>query len=533
MQDTDIASGEVGVVDMNVNSGTNTDLTLTALQTSIRKARKDASRAESSMRHEIEAIKRGLERMSDVDHRSKQKLLALQENTRQASLHTKEITVETESIEAQRPEWEVQEREKTEELETVRQDIERKMQIGYDQIKRDDDELLSVEKELQRIKNSIEDQQASKEKMEHGRMSELEQDLAKIQQEIDRTLQAPALSQHNYHHPHAADLSPFDQAALPSQYTGSSFIPPQVAGRGRARNSRGYRNVSGPGGGSKRAHHRQRQHGPFHTMGGGSFSDEQHDDNPQASTSPHISSLNPYNPEFIPSGSANASPLVSRPVVLPPQEDSSSLSINPHLPFSVQESNYPRRGSTGLLDVSMAANTAAASWSVGRTSPWNQASMNHAPSPQTDHDIWGIRSPNGSSPALQGTPSPLQHASPTVGPAPELHTKTSVPFGLSSTLLRGGANPSYAQSRLSDSHQFDSYAPSHTSQGPSEKSHWPPTSTIHSNSGRSRAPLPVRPVGFGRHYETTGGSSAPVSPTTLNFDLQSTTFSTFANEGPN
>ncbi|KDN46302.1 hypothetical protein K437DRAFT_218107, partial [Tilletiaria anomala UBC 951] len=78
-------------------------------------ARKDASRTEAALRNEIEAVKRGLERMSGTDHRSKQKVLALQESIRQANMQAEEAEREAKEVELGLDEWRIKEEEREEE----------------------------------------------------------------------------------------------------------------------------------------------------------------------------------------------------------------------------------------------------------------------------------------------------------------------------------------------------------------------------------------------------------------------------------
>lgn len=486
MQDTsETASNEVHEVTASSNtngSSSNGVANVASIQAAVRKARKDASRAESALRNEIEAIRRGLERMSDVDHRSKQKVLALQESIRQATTHSKDIDEEATAVESERELWEERVKEKDDELEQVRAEVEEKVRLSQSKIRNDTEEVETLEKELNQITKSFEEKSSSKNKLEGEKIVELEQELARIQSEIELTLRRPSLP------PTAGFYGMVTQQQQQNQ--GGTLIPPQVS-RGRGgRASRGTaRGASNLGNNathqsSRRHQNRQnRHHGQqavsHHTAGGssGSGGGEQEgamyayqQDYPnfsQQTSGIHSSILNPNNPEFIPSnalGSASNSPMTSRHALHQPTIENSPTNAS-RFPFSSAsflsgENENSRRGSASHLDIPSTNHTNANSsighspnvntWLGGTGSPWAPASTSLAPSPQTQFDIWGAP---GVVPGLQASNSPLLGISSSAapgGPSSTIRAKTSIPFGLNASLLRGGANPSFTHNRLGD-----------------------------------------------------------------------------------
>lgn len=410
--------------------------TTAAIQASIRRARKDASRAESALRGEIEAIKRGLERMSDVDHRSKQKVLALQESIRQATLHAKDIHEEAIFVEGERESWDAKEREREDELSEVRAAVEDNLRMGDGRIKQDEEEVEAMEKELQKVSRALDERWAARERLEKEKVVEVEQEMQRVQREIESLLRPSAMHQH-------ANYSPYSTAPLmyPLGQTATSFAPSQGTSRGsktRGPARGGHRSVSNPamGGSSRKNQNRLRPQGQAsHSYAADETMSELHG---SSSSSTHGSLLNPHNPEFVPS---NASPVVNKSLMLPHVDYSPSTSsrfayASPPL-HKMEHSEFERRGSLGPTGLSPHANTVALAppglpWSVASPnatgtgpSPWPKANV--TASPPLSHDIWGAPASSTASP-------PRQHG---------LHTKTSVPFGLNASLLRG--SPSFAQ----------------------------------------------------------------------------------------
>lgn len=516
-----------------------------AIQAAVRKARKDASRAESALRNEIEAIRRGLERMSDVDHRSKQKVLALQESIRQATTQSKDIDEEATAVESEREVWEERVREKDEELEQVRAEVEEKVRLSQSNIRSDTDEIEALEKELQHIAKSIEEKQSNKEKLEGGKIVELEQELARIHSEIELTLRRPSL-------PPTAGF--YGMGSQQQQSQGGALIPPQV-GRGRGGRAsrgiaRGAGNASNSAANSSSRRHQNRQnrhHGQqgHHAAGGSSGSGGgEHDSAMYApyvqeypnfshqNASAHSSVLNPNNPEFIPSnalGSASNSPMTSRRGLYQPAVDHSPT-IAGRFPFSTapflsSENENSRRGSTSHLDIPSTNHTNANSsighspnantWLGGTGSPWAPASTSLAPSPQTQHDIWGAPGATTGLPASNSPHLGISSSAAPGGPSSTIRTKTSIPFGLNASLLRGGANPSFTHNRLGDdsvssTNPFMTASPNINQANQNVRGGGGSLAEINALYGFQDAKFGGL---YGQDNNMAGGNSAPVSPT--------------------
>jgi hypothetical protein len=434
-----------------IASGGEQAMTAAEVQAAIRKARKDASRAESALRNEIEAIKRALDRMSDVDHRSKQKVLALQESIRQATTQAREIDEEAIVVESEREAWEERERSKEEELNAVRKEVEEKIRTHQQQIKSDREAVETMEKKLDQVMRSTEEKTTAREKIEKEKTVELEHRLAQMHAEIESALARPTPTQMYYH-----------GAQYPTNFSN---------GRGGRHVLRGAAPTAPRGRGNQHAGGQQ-PHGiragfPTQTQGrafnapypGGHEADEYaivyghgapyYDASSQAHQNTTLyqpSRLNPQNPEFVPAATSGmlgstTSPLVLQGTHLPlqqphqqqlprPQEHSpvaltNRFTFSPHL----NETDPARRNSGAYMDSGVLQSTplapmvdasaaASSSWATpGNMSPWATSSTAIAASPQLGPDIWR-------SPVL---PTVLPAGS---SPQNQLRNKTSMPFPL-------------------------------------------------------------------------------------------------------
>lgn len=419
MQDTDASpvdgpsetSGFPSSTNAATASSTASSLSSAAIQASIRRARKDASRAESALRSEIEAIKRGLERMSDVDHRSKQKVLALQESIRQATLHAKDIDEEASEVEGEREEWERREREKEAELQHVKRAVEENLRQGDAKTKQDDEEVETVEKELHKVTRLLEDKWAAKLKVERERVAEAEQELLRVQMDIDNLLRPQPYSQGgNQYYPsfsqEKGSLSPAQGTQANSRGKGRGVVVRGGSSRSPSNSTPATATTS------RKTLHRTR--GPGYTV---ASDDALYDYHGPPSSSTHGSTLNPHNPEFVP---ASASPIMPKTADQSPSASSRfAFASSSHLHRDYEASLL--NPSTHMSPRINNGSSTAIPW-TGAGGPTNQSvgvpywsTSNMNPSPTLGHDIWG---------ALPSNPSPLA----STHQSPSLRTKTSMPY---------------------------------------------------------------------------------------------------------
>lgn len=442
MQDTDATTSETNFEQNNILNAANSAavssvltgvMNASTLQASIRKARKEASRAESALKNEIEAIRRGLERMTDVDHRSKQKVLALQESIRQANLHAKEIDDEAIEVEEEREAWEAKERTKDEEVRMIREKVELSMKDGDAKMRQDDDDLDVVAKELQKVSRLLEEQIAAKEKLEKGRFIELEQELTRVQSEMEDILAPPQYPQ-MYSYPQ------YGQSPVSAPFSGNSALYPHVTDQ-RQRNAAlrgGFRNASSP---SSSSTYPRKIQSARSRLGARSQEETSFDLQSGSSSAVYGSSLNPHNPEFIPA--SISSPALQARSALPSQTDysPSALSRSTFSSASHHLSNADIDRSTSIASIGLSpranpigTNTLNIPWSSlnpsnnqtshttnSTSSLWSNSSM--VSSPTLNNDIWGAPSASMTASNATSASSPLS-----------LRQRTSIPFDLDGKL---------------------------------------------------------------------------------------------------
>lgn len=520
-------------------------LTASALQatvnTLLRKARKDTSRAESALRNEIEALKRALDRMSGVDHRAKQKVLALQESIRQATQASKDIDEETTLVEQEKGKWEDEEKEKDEELKSTKAQVGSRVKESEGKIEAMESEVKSFEAEVDVVKKRLEAKLAEKKKLESEKVVELENEIKRLQDETDRALRSPAYEQQHlqqlqqpqggsgmgghppyvhYYQPH----SPHQQGQLGNN---TAFVPSQIVGgrSGRGGAGRGGRTASGGtsggGGGGKSSSRRHYGRGghlgrqtPHHQSG----SDELEGYTNQSPQAAHHYPLNPANPEFVPS--ASASPITAKGTLAAPS------SLGPHHQYHSQTSNSvgvsphlaPRSVHSGFgNDVATIQQQRRSSFSPNLSGVSSGTSPIGPPSqgvpPGSSPSLWTSQNPNSAtnSSGLDIWGMPIAPASPKVAtsafnPSPSLQHQGTT----SSPPSHFGNNP--FSSGMVDSPTASS-SPMHaaflrgTASGSTPGSIGPPWHPVHHNHQQQQQQQ-LDPLSIG-----SGRGSAPVSPT--------------------
>ncbi|PWO00009.1 hypothetical protein FA09DRAFT_345202 [Tilletiopsis washingtonensis] len=441
-----------------------------ALASELRKARKDAQRAEGAMRAEIEAIKRGMERMAGPDHRSKQKVLALQESIRQATVQARELDEEAVAAEGERPDWEEKERVRDAELAEVRSTVEASEERDRQEISKIEEEVGERERELALAARAVEQKETERNRLDNERRVELEAEIARLRNEMDRVLNAPPPPPGGSYHP--SHMRPVPTAA--------SFVPTQALPRARsgaAGGARGAGSSRGPPGRSTSGPNvfaQQRRGGrpggasplladnsggfagfgpspvlqsagapggspglspdAFPPPGHGAFPHSPHSFAP----SPGNMALDPNKPEFVPSlGGSTASPVVSKARVSPAPLSASSPSSSA---FRAAQVNAGYAAPASPTTASRFAPRGA----IGDGAPHPTLSL-------LTHSVHGAAAPAGISPSTMNR-SPVIKQGPSPGSAPPgLPFAPGVNFDVNSS-RRGSFGPI-------DLDNFDSFGP--------------------------------------------------------------------------
>lgn len=476
-----------------------------SLTAELRQARKEASRAEQALRNEIEAIKKSLDRTSAVDHRSKQKVLALQESIRQANQSAKDIAEEAEVVESEQESWEAKEKEAVEKESAAREKAESAEAAAAEKIKAEEDLTAAAEKELAGVQKTLNARTSEVEKLEEGRLAELEAQLAELEAEVEKMkgastppLAEPMRWSRGVLEPHAPPFQPGQGLASGN------------AGRGGSTNMRGSRQfrdgkgapVGAPSGSGSKS-------GPQRHASGGSQANKRgrggmtgpgagphpHNIMPQPLNSssyeqagPGYPSMMPYNPADFsgPSGYASAPPS-SRPAY--------PAGLNPVTPDFQPGSGHP--------SPVLARNLSPMLPMPPGSSGWNQGNADF--SPQAMAGGGGLnRLP------FRNTSGLPMHDSPTMG-------STHFPGVMRDSPTSGSTYPSSA-SLLTPSSAYSGAALSKdrgrrsSSMGSPDESAdiFDPTSSGPSMHSPSSSPFSARPA-----YDlgpSSGGAGAPSSP---------------------
>jgi len=155
------------------------------LLASLKSARKDAQKADSALRSEIDTLKRTSEKNVAVEVKGKQKVLALQESVRRAQNFTKELEEAAEEVESVLPELNAEKERK--------EKAHAKILAEAKQVRKEKDEIVEKEKkrveslrsELASLTNKLEKLGGKREKIETVSIPDLETKLQDVAQEIE------------------------------------------------------------------------------------------------------------------------------------------------------------------------------------------------------------------------------------------------------------------------------------------------------------------------------------------------------------
>lgn len=162
-----------------------------ALNGQLKTARREAQKADASLRSEIEILKRASEKHANSEHRSKQKVLALQESVKQTLAAAQETETRAAEVEVLLPQ--LRARAKTMEAEHGKvQKAARKSHDKMEEALRADKKRTGdLQGELTVLTNRLEKLKGKKEKLTVDSIPELEQQLAALGKEIEEVEKDP------------------------------------------------------------------------------------------------------------------------------------------------------------------------------------------------------------------------------------------------------------------------------------------------------------------------------------------------------
>ncbi|TKY90658.1 hypothetical protein EX895_000656 [Sporisorium graminicola] len=162
-----------------------------ALLAEVKRARKESSKHEAGLRHEIDAVKRGMDRMSATDHRSRQKVLALQELIKQTTVHTKEIHEQAELAEKEQPQWEEQDANLEVQVETLLKQVEAEEAAAQAEWDKDDAALAALEKDLRSLEASAKALEIERDELRDDKLASIQSEIERVKEQSREALARP------------------------------------------------------------------------------------------------------------------------------------------------------------------------------------------------------------------------------------------------------------------------------------------------------------------------------------------------------
>ncbi|KAF9484832.1 hypothetical protein BDN70DRAFT_825002 [Pholiota conissans] len=156
------------------------------LLASLKTARRDAQKADSALRSEIDTLKRTSEKNAAAELRGKQKILALQEAVKRAQNATKETEELAEEVKHLEPDLYKRKQEKEVEHAKIKRDADRVRKEREDIEEKERKRIEGMKSELAGLTSKLEKLNGKQEKLEGTTIPDLEEKLKEIEAEIER-----------------------------------------------------------------------------------------------------------------------------------------------------------------------------------------------------------------------------------------------------------------------------------------------------------------------------------------------------------
>ena len=155
------------------------------LLSSLKSARREAQKADSALRSEIDTLKRTSERNSATELKGKQKMLALQEAVKRAQNATKETEELSAEVEANMPELNERKQKKEDEHSKIKLEANKARKQREDVEEKERKRLDLMKVELAGLTHKLEKLGGKREKLENTVIPDLEEKLKDMEKEIE------------------------------------------------------------------------------------------------------------------------------------------------------------------------------------------------------------------------------------------------------------------------------------------------------------------------------------------------------------
>lgn len=156
-----------------------------SLVTQLKTARKEAQKSDAALRADIEALKRAAEKHAPAEHRSRQKVLALQEAVKQTAVATTDTEQMVHDLHMGIPDLKGQETQAQKKHTEMEAEAQERRRGCEESIKSDQKKLQDLRNELSGLSNKLEKLSTKKDKFESDVIPVLEGQLVKLSQDIE------------------------------------------------------------------------------------------------------------------------------------------------------------------------------------------------------------------------------------------------------------------------------------------------------------------------------------------------------------
>ena len=196
-----------------------------SLAVSLKTTRRDAQKADAAIRADIETLKRTSDKFASVEHRARQKVLALQETVKQTLAAGSDVGNAVADIEASMPALREQQVEAEKECKLAKRQAAQAREERAALEREEKKQIDTLQTELAGLGSKLEKLNGKREKLENTVIPDLEAELRRIEEEIAKATESPPLAD-PLDEIHSYDLTPFGV----SDQSGSASALPDLGG---------------------------------------------------------------------------------------------------------------------------------------------------------------------------------------------------------------------------------------------------------------------------------------------------------------
>jgi len=197
-----------------------------SLSQTLKSTRKESQKADALLRSEIDVLKRASEKHGALEHRGKQKVLALQESVKRAQMASEQMEEELDAVNESLPVLATEREQKEKEYRALKAEWDKMQKAKAKERER----LEAMKSEITTLNNKLDKLNAKKDKLENTTIPDLEKQMdADLDMDLDMDFDPVT--------PHFASSPPRSSLTHRSTSTLSSLAPPFEPGRPLARPS--------------------------------------------------------------------------------------------------------------------------------------------------------------------------------------------------------------------------------------------------------------------------------------------------------